>query len=103
MVESLKLRPADIHRINGRETLRIRERIVPLVRLAELVRAARGAAPERQYVVILGRGDKRVGLVVDRLRGQQEVVIKALDPAVAGAAAAVAWRGPPSWATAAWC
>ena len=38
--------------------------------------------------MILGRGDKRVGLVVDRLRGQQEVVIKALDAAVAGAAPA---------------
>ena len=30
------------------------------------------------YAVILGRGDKRLGLVVDRLRGQQEVVIKSL-------------------------
>ena len=40
--------------------------------------------------MILGRGDKRVGLVVDRLRGQQEVVIKALDPAVSGGASAVA-------------
>ena len=36
--------------------------------------------------MILGRGDKRVGLAVDRLAGQQEVVIKALDPAVSGAA-----------------
>ena len=40
--------------------------------------------------MILGRGDKRLGLVVDGLRGQQEVVIKALDPAVSGAAFAIA-------------
>ena len=75
----------EIHRINGRETLRIRDRIVPLMRLADFfgLPEAHGR-PSAQYAVILGRGDKRVGLVVDRLRGQQEVVIKALDPAVAG-------------------
>jgi two-component system chemotaxis sensor kinase CheA len=85
VVESLKLRPAEVHHISGREALRIRERIVPLVRLAELFGLA---APEQEgarYVVILGRGDKRVGLVVDHLKGQQEVVIKALDPSIAGA------------------
>ena len=34
--------------------------------------------------MIIGRGEKRVGIVVDGLKGQQEVVIKALDPAVTG-------------------
>ena len=43
--------------------------------------------------MIVGRGDKRVGLVVDRLRGQQEVVIKPVDTAIAGASAAVALAG----------
>jgi two-component system chemotaxis sensor kinase CheA len=91
VVESLKLRPDEIHRINGRETLRVRERIVPIVRLAELfglaVAEEEGA---RRYVVILGRGDKRVGLVVDHLKGQQEVVIKALDPSIAEAGVGLA-------------
>ena len=50
-------------------------------------------ATERQYAVIVGRGDKRVGLVVDRLRGQQEVVIKPVDTAIAGAPTAVALAG----------
>jgi two-component system chemotaxis sensor kinase CheA len=31
------------------------------------------------YLVVLGRAERRMGLIVDRLRGQQEVVIKALD------------------------
>jgi two-component system, chemotaxis family, sensor kinase CheA len=44
----------------------------------------------RKYAVIIGRGDKRVGVVVNRLRGQQEVVIKALDPAVSGEAVGMA-------------
>jgi two-component system chemotaxis sensor kinase CheA len=90
VVESLKFREQDTHRINGRDTLRIRERIVPLVRLAELFRLPDAGPSDSAYAVILGRGDKRLGLVVDRLRGQQEVVIKALDPAVSGAAFAVA-------------
>ncbi len=88
IVESIKYRPEEVHSINGRETLRIRERIVPLARLGDLFNlpgAGRGG-----YVVILGRGDKRLGLIVDRLKGQQEVVIKALDPAVLGEGSAVA-------------
>jgi two-component system chemotaxis sensor kinase CheA len=84
VVESLKLRPGDVHRIKGRETLRIRDRIVPLVRLARLFGLPEEEAPAREYAVVIGRGDKRVGVVVNRLRGQQEVVIKALDPAVSG-------------------
>jgi two-component system chemotaxis sensor kinase CheA len=93
VMESLKLRPEDIKSINGRDTLRLRDRIVPLIRLAEFFGLPEIAPPDRQYVVILGRGDKRVGLVVDRLRGQQEVVIKPVDTAIAGAAAAVALAG----------
>ena len=89
VVESLKVRPDEVHMINGRETLRIRDRLVPLVRLARLF-----GLPEetggREYIVIIGRGDKRVGIVVNRLRGQQEVVIKALDPAVSGEAVGMA-------------
>jgi two-component system chemotaxis sensor kinase CheA len=50
------------------------------------------AAPDasRQYAVVIGRGDKRVAMVVDRLRGQQEVVIKGLDPSISGAATGLA-------------
>jgi two-component system chemotaxis sensor kinase CheA len=85
VVESLKLRAGEVHTISGRETLRIRDRIVPLLRLARVFGLPEDEGPEaREYAVIIGRGDKRVGVVVNRLRGQQEVVIKALDPAVSG-------------------
>ncbi len=88
VVESLKFQSSEVHRINGRDTLRLRDRIIPLVRLSTLfgLKGFEGG----QYAVILGRGDKRVGLVVDKLRGQQEIVIKALDPAVSGGAVPVA-------------
>jgi two-component system, chemotaxis family, sensor kinase CheA len=88
IVESLRLRPEEVHIINGREALRIRDRIVPLLRLSSLFELPGGGTGD--YVVILGRGDKRLGLVVNRLRGQQEVVIKGLDPAVISESSMVA-------------
>jgi two-component system chemotaxis sensor kinase CheA len=45
---------------------------------------------EEGYAVIVGRGEKRLALAVDRLRGQQDVVIKALDPAVSEAVVGIA-------------
>jgi two-component system chemotaxis sensor kinase CheA len=90
VVESIKFDVREVHRINGRDTLRIRERLIPLLALQELFGLPGGSAPDKRYAVILGRGDKRLGLVVDRLRGQHEVVIKALDPSVSGAAFAIA-------------
>jgi two-component system chemotaxis sensor kinase CheA len=80
VVESLRYARSEITRIGGRDTLRVRDRIVPLVHLGELFGAA--AEGEETYAVIVGRGEKRLGLAVDRLRGQQDVVIKALDPVV---------------------
>ena len=84
VVESLKFRPREVKTISGRPTLRVRERIVPLLGLAELLGEGEAGPARERYAVILGRGDKRVGLVVDRLRGQQEVVIKALDHGLIG-------------------
>jgi two-component system chemotaxis sensor kinase CheA len=85
VIESLKLQHSDVHQISGRDTIRVRDRIVPLVYLRELF-ALPGDRASSHYAVILGRGEKRLGLVVDRLRGQQEVVIKGLDAVVSGAA-----------------
>jgi two-component system chemotaxis sensor kinase CheA len=90
VVESIKYPRNEVHRIGGRDTLRIRDQIVPLLRLAALFGLAETARPEREYAVVLGRGEKRLGLVVDHLKGQQEVVIKALDTSVAGGALGVA-------------
>jgi two-component system chemotaxis sensor kinase CheA len=90
VVETLRLEAAELHRINNRETLRIRERIIPVLRLAAVFGLEAGEPRERRYVVIVGRGEKRVGIVVDGLKGQQEVVIKGLDPAVTGEAPVVA-------------
>jgi two-component system chemotaxis sensor kinase CheA len=89
VVESLRYLKRDVVRMSGRDTLRVRDRIVPLLHLAELFGAAARQGAEG-YAVIVGRGEKRLGLTVDRLRGQQDVVIKALDPVASEAAVGVA-------------
>ena len=89
-VESLRYRPDEVVRMNGRDTLRVRDRIVPLLHLAALFARGGAAGGRTATRVIVGRGEKRLGLTVDRLLGQQDVVIKALDPVVSEAAVGVA-------------
>jgi two-component system chemotaxis sensor kinase CheA len=89
VVESLRYAKRDLVRMNGRDTLRVRDRIVPFVHLAELF-GRPGAQGDHAYAVIVGRGEKRLGLSVDRLRGQQDVVIKALDAVVSNDSVGIA-------------
>jgi two-component system chemotaxis sensor kinase CheA len=78
VLESVKIRASDIHQVDGREVVQLRGNVLPIKRLSRVL----GLAPKEQkshYLVVLGRAEKKLGLLVDRLRGQQEVVIKALD------------------------
>jgi len=90
VVESLHIRPEEVSQMNGRDTLRVRDQIVPLVHLADFFGVASEARGEAAYAVIVGRGEKRLGLSVDRLLGQQDVVIKGLDTMVSGGGLGVA-------------
>jgi two-component system chemotaxis sensor kinase CheA len=76
--ESIKVREEDIHIINNHEVIRFRERVIPVVRLADFFGLER-RKKNKFYLVILGRADKRLAIAVDRLKGQQEIVIKPLD------------------------
>jgi two-component system chemotaxis sensor kinase CheA len=90
VVESLRYRRRDVVQMHGRDTLRIRDRIIPLVHLADLFGTSIPGEGDEAYAVIVGRGEKRLGLTVDRLRGQQDVVIKALDSVISGETLGVA-------------
>ena len=79
VLESIKIHTSEIHDVSSGEILQIRDRLLPIVRLDRFFGLRRAAERETEYVVIVGSGEKRGGIVVDRLRGQQEIVIKGMD------------------------
>lgn len=84
VVESLILSPSDIRTVEGKEVISLRDQTLPLLRLESLFKIDRiGINPGEQYVVIVGSAEKRLGIVVDDLLGQQDIVIKPLGTAFA--------------------
>jgi len=78
VIEAVKVTKDDMKIINGQAVLNLRERILPLVRLADEFGIPAIKNAEESYVVVVAIGERRLGLVVDRLRAQEEVVIKSL-------------------------
>jgi len=81
VVEITRITDPEIHRVEQREVLRLREQILTLVRLDHLSRLRSiDTQPVRKkhFVIVIGAADKRFGLVVDSLVGEEELVIKAL-------------------------
>jgi two-component system chemotaxis sensor kinase CheA len=66
-----------IKKTNGKEVIIYRERVIPLIRLNDRL-GIQEVDEEKKYVIIVNVGDKTVGLLVDTLLGQQEIVIKPL-------------------------
>lgn len=79
VVETLVVGEQDIYRMDQRYVMHLRERVVSLAWLSDILKREHTAQPgTRQYVIIVGAGEQRMGLVVDQLLGQEEVVIKTL-------------------------
>ncbi|CAE6776359.1 MAG: chemotaxis protein CheA [Nitrospira sp.] len=78
VIEAVRISRSDIKTINGREVLHLRDRVLPLIRLAQEFDIPTDADRERFYVVVAALGDRRIGVVVDELRSQEEVVIKSI-------------------------
>ncbi|OGU00332.1 MAG: hypothetical protein A2085_06500 [Gemmatimonadetes bacterium GWC2_71_10] len=87
VAETVDPAPSDIQRVQGREAFLLRGRLVPLVRLRELLgggsRSGTGAGDVppavRLPVIVLEVGERRVGVMVDALAGQQEIVVKGFE------------------------
>ena len=67
----------NIKRSNGKEVIIYREEVIPLVRLNETL-DIEASETDKKFVIIVNVGDKTIGLLVDSLLGQQEIVIKPL-------------------------
>lgn len=69
----------DIKLVQNKEVINLRGSVIPLIRLDQILDLdARTEEPESLVVVIVKKGDKQAGLVIDNLIGQQEIVIKPL-------------------------
>ena len=78
--ETLQLTPSVIRRVRGSDVLVLRDEVLPLLNLRQIVQLPVRDA-EGSQVVVLEVADRRAGLVVDQLRGQQEIVVKPIDGA----------------------
>ncbi len=71
--------PSDIKLVQNKEVINLRGTVIPLIRLNEVLDVeSRRDGDENLIVVIVKKGDRMAGLVIDELIGQQEIVIKSL-------------------------
>ena len=90
--ENLMIAPGDIRTVERREVIQLRERTLPLARLERIFRLkppdgwrpGGGRADGSLYVVVVGMGERSLGIVVDELLGQQDVVIKSVGELLRG-------------------
>lgn len=83
--EITRLYGEELKTVSGREVLRLRDKVLPLIRLDEALGlcAPEERAEGRLFVFVLDLGDGRdVGLAVERLYGEQELVLKTVDDAL---------------------
>ena len=71
--------PSEIKLVQNKEVIHLRGTVIPLVRLSNVLDVeSKKSDDENMVVVIVKKGDKLAGLVIDELLGQQEIVIKSL-------------------------
>jgi two-component system, chemotaxis family, sensor kinase CheA len=79
VAETVEFGTVPITTVEGREAMVLRDRVVPLVHMRALLGAAETPQPARRPVVVLQMGERRTGLVMDGMVGQQEIVVKEFD------------------------
>ena len=77
--ETVELQPAILRSLKGREVLMLRDEVLPVMRLRRVMGFEGPAKRGMEQVVVVEMADRRAGLVVDELIGQQEIVVKQFD------------------------
>lgn len=79
VIETVRISQDEIYTVENKSVLRLRNEVLPLVRLADIfgVDSVFDNA-EQAYVVVIGLAENKIGVIVDFLIGQEEVVIKSL-------------------------
>ena len=79
VVEIARITDAEIHRVDAYDVIRLRDQLLTLVRLEGLDTHVVRPQTNKTFVIVIGINEKKFGLVVDSLIGEEELVIKALD------------------------
>jgi two-component system chemotaxis sensor kinase CheA len=84
--ESLSIRADEIRVIENKEVIKLRESVLPVIRLSRLFNfnTKKSEKAESYYVVVVGSGERWIGILADRFFGQQDVVIKPLGKLLKG-------------------
>jgi two-component system chemotaxis sensor kinase CheA len=91
VIESLRIKPDEIRKIDNYEVFNIRNDVVSLLRLNRLFGIKTEEQQDYNFIVIVGTAEKKMGFMVDSLIGEEDVVIKPLrdqftnSPGIAGA------------------
>ncbi len=85
VLETVRISKDEIYTVENRSVMRLREEVLSLVHIGDIFEVERILdVSEHAYVVVLGLGASKLGLIVDSLVGQEEIVIKSLGDYLAG-------------------
>jgi two-component system chemotaxis sensor kinase CheA len=79
VIEIARASASDVHRVDQHEVMQLRDQVLTLVRMGQLGQRGPVGLNKKIFVIVVTIGDRKFGLIVDRLVGEEELVIKALD------------------------
>ncbi len=84
--EIIKIKPEDIKLVQKQEVFLLRNSVIPLIRLDRILEVPKSEEKEKKQatIIIVRKGDKLTGFMVDKLIGQQEIVIKSIGKHLSG-------------------
>jgi len=78
VAEIARAQESDVHQVDSSEVLQLRNQVLPLVRLGRR-RTGQSRHADKIFVLVIALGERKLGLIVDALEGEEELVMKALD------------------------
>jgi two-component system chemotaxis sensor kinase CheA len=79
VLEITRVKETDIHLVDKHEVINLRDEVLTLVRLKSIGHGASQGKVGKSFIVVVTLGERKFGLIVDQLVGEEELVIKALD------------------------
>jgi len=79
VLEITRVQESEIHVVDQHEVIKLRDEVLTLVRLRSIGTARSDNKSGKSFIVVISLGERKFGLIVDKLVGEEELVIKALD------------------------